>query len=234
MNDDRLEVYLSTILDVRSDSGSTQKDSDGRNDGEALKSLRQKAEAEGVPIIRTAAERYLRTVLAIRKPARILEVGTAVAYSAIMMALAADDCHIVTIEDYAPRIEAAKKNIASFGLNERIRLIEGDANDVLADMAASGDRYDLVFLDAAKGQYINQWNDIRTLMSEDGILIADNVLQDGSVIDSRYAVKRRDRTIHGRMREFLKTVFSDEAFVCDLLPVGDGLAIAVKKTSSAS
>ena len=71
-------------------------------------------------------------------------------------------------------------------------------------------------------------------MSEDGILIADNVLQDGSVIDSRYAVKRRDRTIHGRMRDFLKTVFSDEAFVCDLLPVGDGLAIAVKKPSSAS
>lgn len=216
MEDERLEVYLSTLTGEEDPS-------------DKLTELRKTAERDGVPIIRRATERYLKTQLALYKPKRILEVGTAVAYSAIMMASDIYDCHIDTIEDYEPRIQAAKQNIKEFGLNDRITLIEGDATEVLKRFADEGRSYDMVFLDAAKGQYINQWPYIKLLLRDGAFLVADNVLQDGSVLDSRFAVKRRDRTIHERMREFLEAVFKEEGYICDLLPIGDGLAVAVKR-----
>lgn len=213
--DERLEVYISTLENKKGE--------------QPLFELRKSAEERDIPIIRTATERYLKLQLLLLKPKRILEVGAAVGYSSIMMSSCLCDCHIDTIENYEPRIKEARRNITDFGFDDRITLIEGDANEVLSMFSGENREYDFIFLDAAKGQYINQLVDLKKMLVPGGMMVADNVLQDGSVIDSRFAVRRRDRTIHDRMREFLEAVFSDEELLCDLLPIGDGVAAVVKK-----
>ena len=212
-SDERLEVYLSTV----------------KSDGdESLSLLRKKALEDNIPIIRPAAERYLITELRLTEPKRILEIGAAVGYSAIVMAYNTEKAHITTVESYAPRIEKARDNIKSFVLEDRIELLAMDADLAISDLLSKKSEFDFIFLDAAKGQYIKQWPALKAMLTKRGLLIADNVLQEGSVIDSRFAVERRDRTIHQRMREFISVIFSDPDMVCDVIPIGDGLATAVK------
>ena len=192
-----------------------------------LQRLRKKAEAEGVPIIREETEAFIRAIALLMKPRDILELGTAVGYSSIMLALT-DESHasrIDTVEDWEPRIPLAKANIREAGLADRINLIHGDALAVMRDMKKT---YDLVFIDAAKGQYPDYLKEAMRLTCTGSVIIADNILQDGEIMESKFLVERRDRTIHKRIREFLDMVSKDERLETSILPVGDGITFSVR------
>lgn len=190
--------------------------------------IREEAVKENVPIIKRDAESLLKTVLKIKNPKKILEVGTAVGYSGIVMA-ESSDAYITTIEKYEPRIEQAKINIKRTNLENRIELLCGDAGEIINELSLQNKKYDFIFMDAAKAQYINWLPVIKKLMNRSGILFSDNILQNGDIALSRFAVSRRDRTIHKRMREYLETISSDGDFTTAILTVGDGIAISVLK-----
>lgn len=193
-----------------------------------LEELEVKAHADGIPIIRRATQSLIKFVLADLKPASILEIGTATGFSAIFMATYGGNVHIDTIENYKKRITEAKQNIADAGLEEVINLIEGDAESVIEELAAKGKSYDMIFIDAAKAQYLNYLPVCKNLLRTGGILISDNVLFDGDIVLSRFAVRRRDRTIHARMREYLRTIAEDEDLVTTILPIADGMTLSVR------
>lgn len=203
---------------------------------EFLDNLEKEAISDNVPIIRRSMQRFLKLMLKMNKPKSILEVGTAVGFSAILMAqYSEENCHITTIEKYEKRIEIAKENFEKSGFGDRITFLEGDATDILKELSdkvntnSTEDQYDMIFMDAAKGQYIHFLQDALKLLKSGGVLITDNVLQDDTVIQSKYTVVRRDRTIHKRMREYLFELMHNEALTTDILQVGDGIAVSVKK-----
>ena len=171
---------------------------------EILEQIEREALNDGVPIIRKEMQSFLKVLLRIKKPLNILEVGTAVGFSAILMSeYVAENCKITTIENYEKRIPVARDNFKRAGKEAQITLIEGDAMEVLKGLEGS---YDFVFMDAAKGQYIAYLPEVLRILSPEGILVSDNVLQNGEIIESRFVVERRDRTIHSRMREYLYTL----------------------------
>ena len=193
---------------------------------EGLDNIRREARANYVPIIRDETINLLTTLIRMNRPKRILEVGAAVGFSACLMAsVAGPDTPIVTIENYEPRIPIATNNIKNMGFENQITLIEGDATQVLKELEGP---FDFVFMDAAKGQYINFWPEIKRLTEDGGIIVTDNVLQDGDIIESRYAITRRNRTIHKRMRDYLFELTHDEGYTTTILPLGDGVSISVK------
>lgn len=192
-----------------------------------LEELEQYAKKTDVPIIRPQVQNLLKLLLAMKEPKTILEVGTAIGFSALLMSeYGPRDCHITTIEKYEVRIPIARENFKKAGKEKEITLIEGDATQILKELTRP---YDMIFMDAAKGQYIHFLPDILRLLPTGGILISDNVLQDGDVLQSRYAVTRRDRTIHSRMREYLYELTHHEGLQTDILPIGDGVTVSVKK-----
>lgn len=191
-----------------------------------LNELEKYALETNVPIIRPQMQSFLKLLLAIKQPKQILEVGTAIGFSALLMSeYGPENCRITTIEKYEKRIPLAKENFKKAGKEEQIVLLEGDAVEILKELDGF---YDFIFMDAAKGQYIHFLPDILKLMSIGGLLISDNVLQDGDVLESRYAVTRRDRTIHSRMREYLYALKHNEQLRTDILPIGDGVTVSVK------
>lgn len=191
-----------------------------------LNELEQYALKTNVPVIRPQMQSFLKLLLAIKQPKQILEVGTAIGFSALLMSeYGPGDCQITTIEKYEKRIPLAKENFKKAGCEGKIRLIEGDASDILKSLDGT---YDFIFMDAAKGQYIHFLPDIMRLMPIGGLLVSDNVLQDGDVLESRYAVTRRDRTIHSRMREYLYILKHHEQLRTDILPLGDGVTVSVR------
>ena len=193
-----------------------------------LEDLEREALADGVPIIRPQAQSLLRYVIASAKPHSILEIGTAIGFSAIFMATYGDDdLHIDTIENYDKHIVRAYTNIREAGFEDRIDLIEGDAMTVLEDLVSKGRSYDMIFMDAAKAQYLNYLPLCKSMLLQGGILVSDNVLFDGDIVQSRFAVRRRDRTIHSRMREFLRVISEDKDLITTILPVGDGMTLSV-------
>jgi len=192
-----------------------------------LDELEKYAKATDVPIIRKEMQTFLRFLLSFARPMKILEVGTAIGFSALLMSeYAPEGCQITTIEKYEKRIPIARENFAKAGKTDSITLLEGDAVDILAQLEGS---YDLIFMDAAKGQYINFMPDIMRLLAPGGLLISDNVLQDGDIIESRFAVTRRNRTIHSRMRDYLFELTHHEQLETCILPVGDGITLSVKR-----
>ena len=185
------------------------------------------AKENNVPIIRKEMEGYLRTMVAIKQPKRILEIGCAIGYSAILMSeYMPKDCTITTIENYDKRIPVAKNNFIRAGVIDKITLIEGDAADVLKTLDGP---YDFIFMDAAKGQYINYFPDIMRILKKGGLLISDNVLQEGEIVQSKYGVTRRNRTIHERMREYVYMLTHSDEVVTSVVPIGDGITLSVKK-----
>lgn len=195
---------------------------------EVLTKIEQCAIKDNVPIIRKEMESFLRVMLTISKPLNILELGCAIGYSAILMSeYLPEGGHITTIENYDKRIVEAKANIEMAGLSSKITLLEGDAMEVMKDLES--ENYDFVFMDAAKAQYINFLPEVMRLMKPGAILIADNVLQDGDIIESRYGVIRRNRTIHSRMREYMYEVKHMEELETTIVPIGDGITMSVKK-----
>ena len=192
-----------------------------------LDELECSALSEGVPIIRKEMQSFIKTLLALKKPQRILEVGTAVGFSTLLMCeYSQPEMHITTIENYEKRIPKARENFRRAGCESQITFLEGDAVQILKELSGS---YDLIFMDAAKGQYIHWLPDILRLLSTGGVLFSDNVLQDGDIIESRFAVERRNRTIHARMREYLYTLTHMPEFQTSVVPIGDGVALSVKR-----
>ena len=193
-----------------------------------LEQLEKDAKEAGIPIIRKSAQSLLRYVLADVRPQKVLELGTATGFSAIFMAsYGREDLHIDTIENYRPRIDEAKKNIEAAGFCDRINLIEGDAQEIIERLEKDGSIYDMIFIDAAKGQYASYLPVCKKMLRTGGVLVSDNVLFDGDIVQSRFAVRRRDRTIHARMREYLRLITEDEELVTVILPIGDGMTMSV-------
>lgn len=215
-NDLRLASFLSSMGDVLP---------------EELLRLEEEALAGNVPIIKKETQRLLKVLLKIKQPQAILEIGTGVGFSALLMATFAERLtELTTIENYPPRIEAAKKHFSENAFGGKINFLQGDALDLLSGLPEA--HYDFVFLDAAKGQYPVLLPELTRVLTPGGLLVTDNVLQEGTVLDSRFAVTRRDRTIHARMRSFLQTILTDETYTTTVLPVGDGVAVSVKGTKN--
>lgn len=192
-----------------------------------LNTIKKQALEEGVPIIRQETVSLLSVLVSMTKPKQLLEVGAAVGFSALLMCEhMPEDGHITTIENYEKRIVQAKANFKMAGKEDRITLLEGDAMEILSTLDAG---FDFIFMDAAKAQYIHFLPEITRLLKTGGTLVSDNVLQDGDVIESRYGVTRRNRTIHSRMREYLWTLTHSEQFKTTVLPIGDGVTISIKK-----
>ncbi len=209
--DERLVTYINSL-----DKGNTA----------ILDEIEREALDSYVPIIRKDMQSFLKLLLTMQKPMRILEVGTAVGFSAILMAeYAPTGCQIVTIENYDKRIPIARENFKRAGKTDQITLLEGDAAEVLKTI---DEPFDMIFMDAAKGQYINFMSDVLRLLKKDGVLVSDNVLQDGDIIESHFIVERRNRTIYKRMREYLHELTHREDLVTSVLPVGDGITVSVK------
>ena len=203
--DERMVTYINSL-----DKGNTP----------FLNELEKEALANYVPIIRREMQSFLKVLLQIKAPLRILEVGTAVGFSTILMSTyAPKECKIVTIENYEKRIPIAKENFKKAGKEEQIQLLEGDAKEVLKTL----------FMDAAKGQYINFLPDVLRILKTGGILLSDNVLQDGDIIESHFAVERRNRTIYKRMRQYLYVLKNHELLETSILPLGDGVTLSIKK-----
>lgn len=194
---------------------------------EILEQIEKEALDTFVPIIRKEMQSFLKVLLRVKRPLNILEVGTAVGFSAILMSeYVPEECRITTIENYEKRIPIARENFKRAGKEEQITLIEGDAFEVLKTLQ---DSYDFIFMDTAKGQYIAYLPEVMRVLSPGGILVSDNVLQNGEIIESRFAVERRDRTIHSRMREYLYTLKHHPELETSIIPLGDGVALSVKK-----
>ena len=210
--DERLVTYINSL-----DTGNTP----------ILDEIEREALASFVPIIRKEMQSFLKVLLSIKRPKRILEVGTAVGFSAILMAeYDPVECEIITIENYEKRIPIARENFIRAEKEEQITLLEGDAKDVLETLT---EPFDLIFMDAAKAQYIHFLPEVMRLMKKGAVLITDNVLQEGDIIQSKYVVRRRDRTIHKRMREYLEVVKNHPELETTIVPIGDGITISVKK-----
>ncbi|MCH5273181.1 MAG: O-methyltransferase [Lachnospiraceae bacterium] len=197
---------------------------------EYLDRLEQQALTDEVPIIRKEAQALLRFLLCLLKPERILEVGCAVGFSAAFMSeYMPEGATITTIEKVEERIRQAKKNLAGIPKAERVTLLCGDAAEVLRELSERGETYPFIFMDAAKGQYMNFLPYLLKLLPEGGLLITDNVLQEGTIVESKYTIPRRERTIHMRMREYVYTLKHMEELETVVLPVGDGMTLSVKK-----
>ena len=209
--DDRMSAFIDSL-----DRGNTP----------FLNEIEKYALETQVPIIRKSMQSLLKFLLAYAKPKNILEVGTAIGFSALLMSEYAPlGCHITTIEKYEKRIPIARENFRRAGKEDAITLLEGDAVDILQELQGS---FDIIFMDAAKGQYINFLPDILRLLAPGGLLISDNVLPDGDIIESRFAVTRRNRTIHARMREYLYELKHHPQLETVVLPVGDGVTLSTR------
>lgn len=210
--DERMRTYINSL-----DMGNTL----------FLENLEQYALKKRVPIIRREMQSFIKMFLALNQPKRILEVGTAIGFSTLLMCeYGPKDLEIVTIENYEKRIPIAKENFRKAQREKQITLLEGDAGKILKELDGS---FDMIFMDAAKGQYINWLPDVMRLMKKGGVLISDNVLQEGDIIESHYLVERRNRTIYKRMREYLYELKHNPALVTSILPLGDGVTVSVKQ-----
>lgn len=198
-----------------------------RPENPVIEAIEQEALDSFVPIIRKETQSFLKVMMLMNRPARVLEVGTAVGFSAILMSeYLPEGSHITTIENYEKRIPIARNNFKRAGKEEQITLIEGDALEVMKTLDGP---YDFIFMDAAKGQYIHYMPETVRLLSDGGILMSDNVLQDGDIIESRFAVERRNRTIHSRMRDYLYELKHSDVLETSIIPLGDGVALSIKK-----
>lgn len=195
-------------------------------DSPVVRAVAKEARDSFVPIIRKETAAFLKTLVELKRPLRILEVGTAVGYSALLMAEhMPEGGHITTIEKYEKRIPIARENFKRAGMENRITLIEGDASEVMDSL---DETFDLIFMDAAKGQYIHFLPKVMRLLAVGGVLISDNVLQDGDLIESRFAVTRRNRTIHARMREYLYELKHRPDLQTSIIPIGDGVTVSIR------
>lgn len=198
-----------------------------RGNSDICNEIEKQAIADQVPIIRKEMGNLLKVLLTLKQPSRILEVGTAVGYSSILMSENMPaGCTITTIEKFEKRIPIARENFKRAGKEDVITLLEGDALEIMSELEGG---FDFIFMDAAKGQYINFLPQVMRLLVPGGLLISDNVLQEGDIVESRYGVTRRNRTIHARMREYMYTITHMDELITSVVPIGDGITLSVRK-----
>ncbi len=197
---------------------------------EHLAQLEKYAIEHEVPIIRKEAQSLLKFLLELKAPKSILEVGTAIGFSASLLCeYMPADCKLTTIEKVPMRIVEAEKNLAALKRSQDVTFLTGDADEVLKSLREQGKRYDFVFMDAAKAQYMSFLKEIMPMLPTGAVLITDNVLQEGSIVESKYSITRRDRTIHMRMREYLYELKHNELLTTSIVAVGDGMALSIKR-----
>jgi len=214
---------------------STYIDSLSWNIPEYLQEVEKDAIMAEIPVIKRSTQTLLAFLLDMAEPDAVLEIGTAVGFSSMLASEYTRESTVIdTIEKVPARIKGAKDNFKKYNKESRINLIEGEAQEVLESLVAQGKKYSFVFMDAAKGQYMNFVVPVYKLLAGGGMLVTDNVLQDGDILESRYAITRRDRTIHGRMRQYLYYLAHSEEWNTIILPVGDGVSVSVKKVKEDS
>jgi len=197
---------------------------DTGNDGGWLGAFHRESLEEGLPVIPPETAALLRVLTETKKPSRILEIGCAVGFSACLMAMhGAENCRVTTIDRYDYMIGRARENFRKYGLEDRITLIEGDAAGILPMLAGP---FGLIFVDAAKAQYLSFLPECLRLLELGGLLVCDDVLTD--VDKDRYAIPRRKRTAHSRMRAFLAAVTEMDGLVTTVLNIGGGVSVTVK------
>ncbi|KEH98224.1 O-methyltransferase [Clostridium botulinum] len=197
-----------------------------KEDNEILKELKEFAIKEQVPIVQDEVANFLKFMVLSNKPKKILELGTAIGYSSILMNMACNgQCEITTIERDENMISIAKNNIVKYGFNDKIKILQGDCLEILPTI---DEQFDLIFMDAGKGHYNHFLPHCMRMLKKDGMIIADNVLFRGMVA-SDDLVKRRKITIVKRMRSYLEMVSSDENLITSVIPMGDGVAITTRR-----
>jgi len=189
--------------------------------------IQKDAEERGVPIIDPITVRFISTVLSLKRPKDVLEIGCAIGFSAgLISKYLSEGGHITTIDRYDIMIAEAKRNFEKLGITKKVTLLEGNATDILPELSGS---YDFIFLDAAKGQYLQMLPDCMRLLKSGGIFIADDILQGGRIAKDRLEVPKRQRTIHTRLRLFLEQIANYEGVEASILPFDDGVLFACKR-----
>ena len=191
----------------------------------AIEEIRAEAKRNYIPIVKRDTENFLKFVLKMQNPGSILEIGCAVGYSAAVM-LENSDADIVTVEKMPERVEEAKRNIKYADFESRASILEGDAGEILKSLADKGEKFDFIFMDAAKAQYITWLPIVKKLLKESGMIFSDNCLQEGDLAESSFAIRKRDKTIHKRMREYIYLLLHDETLESWIFSIGDGVLLS--------
>ena len=191
----------------------------------AIEEIRAEAKRKYIPIIKRDTENFLKFILKMQNPGSILEIGCAVGYSAAVM-LENSDADIVTVEKMPERVEEAKRNIKYADFESRASILEGDAGEILKSLADKGEKFDFIFMDAAKAQYITWLPIVKKLLKESGMIFSDNCLQEGDLAESSFAIRKRDKTIHKRMREYIYLLLHDETLESWIFSIGDGVLLS--------
>ncbi len=191
----------------------------------AIEEIRAEAKRNYIPIIKRDTENFLKFVLKMQNPGSILEIGCAVGYSAAVM-LENSDADIVTVEKMPERVEEAKRNIKYADFESRASILEGDAGEILKSLADKGEKFDFIFMDAAKAQYITWLPVVKKLLKKSGMIFSDNCLQEGDLAESSFAIRKRDKTIHKRMREYIYLLLHDETLESWIFSIGDGVLLS--------
>lgn len=194
----------------------------------AIEEIRAEAKRNYIPIIKRDTENFLKFVLKMQNPGSILEIGCAVGYSAAVM-LENSDADIVTVEKMPERVEEAKRNIKYADFESRASILEGDAGEILKSLADKGEKFDFIFMDAAKAQYITWLPIVKKLLKESGMIFSDNCLQEGDLAESSFAIRKRDKTIHKRMREYIYLLLHDETLESWIFSIGDGVLLSRRR-----
>ena len=192
---------------------------------QTVEEIRSVAKENYIPIIKRDTENLLKFVLKMQNPKSILEIGCAVGYSAIVM-LENSGADIVTVEKMPERVEEAKKNIKYANLEGRAKIIEGDAGEILERLVNENKKFDFIFMDAAKAQYITWLPKVKALLKDKGIIFSDNCLQEGDLLESSFAIRKRDKTIHKRMRDYIYLLLHDEDLESWIFSIGDGVLLS--------
>lgn len=192
----------------------------------SLGELEELAHENGVPVIPHETVVFLQFLLKQKQPKNILEIGTAIGFSASLMAESlGKEAKITTIDRFPVMIEKAKNNFAKLGLTEQVTLLEGDAADLLSTLKGP---YDFIFMDSAKSKYITFLPECLRLLSEDGVLMVDDIFQAGTVLQPIEEIPRKNRSIHRHLNEFLDEITKSPELTSTLLPLGDGVALISK------
>lgn len=194
----------------------------------AIEEIRAEAKRNYIPIIKRDTENFLKFVLKMQNPGSILEIGCAVGYSAAVM-LENSDADIVTVEKMPERVEEAKRNIKYADFESRASILEGDAGEILKSLVDKGEKFDFIFMDAAKAQYITWLPIVKKLLKESGMIFSDNCLQEGDLAESSFAIRKRDKTIHKRMREYIYLLLHDETLESWIFSIGDGVLLSRRR-----
>ncbi|SHH60472.1 O-methyltransferase [Sporanaerobacter acetigenes] len=211
INEEYIEEYIKSILPDKP---------------EFFMELECYADKNHVPIIHPEVAQFLILLLKMKKPLNILEVGTAIGYSSLIMAYGTQGkANITTIEKRQDMIDIAIKNINNSSYSDKIEILEGEAEEILPNLI---DKYDFIFLDASKGHYLDFFENCSKLLNDEGLIVSDNVLYKGMVASDELVVRRK-KTIVKRMRQYLKHISDLEGFITSVLPLGDGVAITYKE-----